>query len=207
MKKIILALIVSAFSLNGQGTNVVVTNVGATFSPDAVTITKNDVVTFTLLTFHNAVEVSQATWTANGSTLLAGGFNVPFGGGTLSGTALSVGTHYYICENHISLGMKGTITVEDVASVPEIATQPVVSIYPNPAKNYLTVQYNAATSNILEINLYDLQGKLVSVLIPKTEVTGMYTRSISLNNGISEGVYVVRILSGEKTTFQKVIIL
>jgi len=208
MKKIILALIVSAFCMNGQGTNIGITNVGVTFSPSDVTITQNDVITFTLFTVHNAVEVSQATWNANGSTPLSGGFNVPFGGGSLSGSNLSVGIHYYICENHISLGMKGTITVEAVASVPDIKTLQDVSIYPNPAKDYLTVQYNTAeTSNVLEINLYDLQGKLVLVLIPKTEVAGIYSRSISINNGIRGGIYIVRILSGEKTTFQKVIIL
>ena len=207
MKKILLALVVSAFFMNGQGTNVVITNISTTFSPSEVTITQNDVITFTLLTFHNAVEVSQATWNTNGATPLSGGFNVPFGGGTLLGSGLSIGIHYYICENHINLGMKGTITVETVASVPELNTQQDVTIYPNPAKDNLTVQYNNATSQVLEINLYDLQGKLVSVLIPKTEVAGIYSRSISINNGIRGGIYIVRILSGEKTTFQKVIIL
>jgi len=207
MKKILLALFVSAFCMNSQGINVVITNVGTTFSPNVVTITQNDVITFTLLTFHNAVEVSQATWSADGSTPLSGGFNVPFGGGTVSGSKLSVGIHYYICQNHISLGMKGTITVEAVASVPDLNAQQDVSIYPNPAKDYLTVHYNTETSNILEIKLYDLQGKLVSELIPKTEVPGIFSRSISLNSGIRGGVYIVRILSGEKTTFQKVIIL
>ena len=207
MKKIILALIVSAFCMNGQGTNIGITNVGVTFSPSDVTITQNDVITFTLFTVHNAVEVSQATWNANGSTPLSGGFNVPFGGGSLSGSNLSVGIHYYICENHISLGMKGTITVEAVASVPDIKTLQDVSIYPNPAKDNLKVQYNSAASNVLEIKLFDLQGKLVSVLIPKTEISGIFSRSISLNNSISAGVYIVQILSGEKTTFQKVMIL
>ena len=207
MKKILLALVVSAFCMIGQGTNVVITNVGTTFSPNAVTITQNDVVTFTILAFHNAVEVSQATWNANGVTPLSGGFNVPFGGGTLLGSQLPVGIHYYICENHISLGMKGIITVEAIASVPETKTQQDVSIYPNPAKEYLTVQYSTATTNVLEIKLYDLQGKLVSVLIPKTVVSGNYLHSISLTNNVSRGVYVVRILSGDKTTFQKVMIL
>jgi len=207
MKKVLLALFVSAFCMNGQGSNVVITNVGTTFSPDAVTITQNDIITFTILSFHDAIEVSQATWNANGATPLSGGFSVPFGGGTVSGSQLSVGIHYYVCENHISMGMKGTITVEAVASVPELNTQEYVSIYPNPAKDNLKVQYNSAASNVLEIKLFDLQGKLVSVLIPKTEISGIFSRSISLNNSISAGVYIVQILSGEKTTFQKVMIL
>jgi len=207
MKKVLLALFVSAFCLNGQGSNVVITNVGTTFSPDAITITQNDVVTFTILAFHNAVEVSQATWNANGATPLSGGFSVPFGGGTVSGSQLSVGIHYYVCTSHINLGMKGTINVEAVASVPELNTLQDVSISPNPAKDNLKVQYNSVTSNVLEIKLFDLQGKLVSVLIPKTEVSGIFSRSISLNNSISEGIYIVRILSGKKTTFQKIMIL
>ena len=86
-----------------------VVNSGLTFSPATTTIHAGDTVMFTLASVHNAQEVSQATWNANGTTLLAGGFSVPFGGGRLVGVA--VGTHYFVCATHAPMGMKGQIIV------------------------------------------------------------------------------------------------
>ncbi|MBK7966307.1 MAG: hypothetical protein IPK10_14175 [Bacteroidetes bacterium] len=71
-----------------------------------------DTVTFSINGSHDAREVSQTTWNANSSAALLGGFQVPFGGGTLFPAQLGVGTHYYVCTNHISMGMKGTIIVQ-----------------------------------------------------------------------------------------------
>jgi hypothetical protein len=55
--------------------------------------------------------VSQATWNANGTTPLPGGFSVPFGGGMVLPSQLGIGTHYYVCQAHVSFGMKGKIIV------------------------------------------------------------------------------------------------
>ena len=85
---------------------------GNTFTPSSITITFGDTVNFALNSTHNAVEVSQTTWIANGTTPLAGGFQVPLGGGSVFPAQLGVGTHYYVCTPHASLGMKGTITVQ-----------------------------------------------------------------------------------------------
>ena len=82
---------------------------GFAFSPAALNISLGDTVVFSIGGTHNAVEVDQGTWTSNGNTPLSGGFSVPFGGGMVILTG--VGTHYYVCSPHASLGMKGTITV------------------------------------------------------------------------------------------------
>ncbi|MBR9975652.1 MAG: hypothetical protein KFF77_08725 [Bacteroidetes bacterium] len=86
-----------------------ISNSGTSFTPATLSINLGDTVVFSLGTTHNAVEVSQATWNSNGNTPLAGGFSLPFGGGTVVPTA--TGTYYYVCSPHASLGMKGTITV------------------------------------------------------------------------------------------------
>lgn len=88
---------------------VTVTNSGFSFNPSLVTISSGDSVKFQLASIHDALEVSQATWNANGTAALAGGFSVPFGGGTI--TLTTAGTHYYVCTNHASSGMKGRIVV------------------------------------------------------------------------------------------------
>jgi plastocyanin len=87
----------------------IVANAGLTFSPSTLTIAAGDTVVFSLPLLHDALEVDQSTWNANGSTALPGGFAVPFGGGMA--VLNDTGTHYYICEAHILFGMKGTIIV------------------------------------------------------------------------------------------------
>ena len=88
-----------------------VTTPGFNFSPSTLNIALGDTVEFSIGTAHNVLEVSQATWNANGNTPLPGGFSLPFGGGTLM--LQNSGTYYYVCEPHAGGGMKGTITVVD----------------------------------------------------------------------------------------------
>src|SRR2546426_323217 len=113
MKTITLLVAIVLCSFFGFATNwtVSATNSQFTFTPSALTIASGDSVQFVLGSIHNAVEVSQATWNANGTTALAGGFSVPFGGGLVLPAQLPLGIHYYVCTNHASMGMKGTITV------------------------------------------------------------------------------------------------
>lgn len=80
-----------------------------TFSPATLNVAVGDTVIFSLESFHNAREVSQATWESNGSQALAGGWgSTPFGGGQV--VIASAGTHYYVCSPHANGGMKGMIS-------------------------------------------------------------------------------------------------
>ncbi|HMD13942.1 MAG TPA: plastocyanin/azurin family copper-binding protein, partial [Bacteroidota bacterium] len=124
--KIVFVLICSLtiFTTIVWGTTHTISSSGFTFSPNTLTITAGDTINFVLASIHNAVEVSQATWNADGITS-NGGFSVPFGGGK---TVLTVvGTHYYVCQNHASMGMKGIITVNPSAPPPNSIS--VESIY------------------------------------------------------------------------------
>src|SRR5437868_9473712 len=82
---------------------------GFTFSPNTMTIVSGDTVIFATGGGHNASEVSEPTWNSNGTTHLNGGFQVPFGGG--SAVLTLVGTHFYVCQAHASMGMKAQIEV------------------------------------------------------------------------------------------------
>ncbi len=108
MKKILFTLSAIFVFVFNYATNLVVVNAGLTFSPDSITITQGDSVTFSLNNPHNAQEVSLATWQAGNSTPVTG-FSTPVGGGLVTG--LSVGTHYFVCSPHASMGMKGKIVV------------------------------------------------------------------------------------------------
>jgi len=92
----------------GFATTHTITTSGFTFSPDSLVITVGDTIQFNIAAMHNALEVSKATYDSNSNTS-NGGFSVPFGGGPLLLT--SAGKHYYVCQVHASLHMKGIIVV------------------------------------------------------------------------------------------------
>ena len=85
---------------------------GMEFDPDTLTISVLDTVHFTNLAYHNAIEVDEATYLANGDTP-NGGFLFPLGSGTGTHVFDSPGTYYYVCGPHAVMGMKGMITVVD----------------------------------------------------------------------------------------------
>lgn len=208
MKNTVLALFLIPFCMNGFGATFEIVNVGFTFSPTTLTIKQGDDVTFTLNSaFHNAVEVSQATWDANGSSPVIG-FNVPFGGGSVPASQLPVGTHYYVCANHVlSSGMKGIIIVQATSGIEEHTSQNNLLIYPCPAKDNITVQFNSATFSPIEIKLFNLQGKLVDVLLPKTNFSGLLLRKFSLKNATAPGIYIVKVASGDVNSYRRIIVI
>ena len=204
MKKMILTLFLSTFCLNGFSATWQVASPGYTFSPALLTIKLGDNANFAIDSWHNAVEVSQAVWDANESSHEIG-FSVPYGGGTVSPAQLPVGTHYYVCTPHAALGMKGIIIVQAATALDETLPESTVSVYPNPVIDQLNVRLNVTASTILEINLYDIQGKLVSILLPKTPVSGMFSQTFPISNELVPGVYFVKMAMGNNTTYKKVI--
>lgn len=145
--------------VQGGGSSTTISNAGLTFTPAEVTITTTDQVVFSISANHNAVEVSEATWNANGSAALSGGFSLSFGGGTLSAGTLSVGTHYYVCTPHAGAGMKGKIIVQSTTGVKNQISAPA-SIFPNPSAGKLFLQNPALQGKAFRI--ISLEGKEIS---------------------------------------------
>lgn len=113
MKKTILSLFLWSLCFKLLGTTWTINSSGNNYTPATITINVGDDVNFAIAGSHNVVEISQATWNANGTTRLANGFTTPFGGGMVQAAKLGLGTHYYICDPHASSGMKGRIIVQN----------------------------------------------------------------------------------------------
>lgn len=108
MNKLLLSIALLLAMCNIYATTWTVTNSGNSFTPDLITITQGDTVLFQLQGSHNAQEVDVNTYNSNGNSPIIG-FQTNFGGGQVTG--LTVGTHYYVCSPHASMGMKGRIIV------------------------------------------------------------------------------------------------
>ena len=71
-----------------------------------------------------------------------------------------------------------------------------VSIYPNPAKNFVNI---SAGEKIDSARIYDLTGRIVKQLTPNKERFNLNIRDLS------KGVYLVKLNAGEKESTTKLI--
>ena len=196
-------MIVTAFT-SIRAAIVTVNTTGFTYSPANITINLGDTVNFVIGSSHNAVEVSQSTYNANGSTPLSGGFSIGFGGGIL--TQLGVGTHYYVCTPHAGMGMKGTITV--INNNTSISSNQSYNlhfrVFPNPATEKIGINYSMNMNGKVSVKLFDLTGKMVGLLFEEERAAGSHYENISLErNKFGNGFYFVELTcEGRKITRQ-----
>lgn len=192
--RILLLTFLLLTSIAGFCDTVQIINNGFTFSPSSITIALGDNVNFTLAGEHNAVEVSQATWNSNGNTPLSGGFSVGFGGGLVSASELTVGIHYYVCQPHASMGMKGTITVSSLG-LQENQSIASIIIFPNPATNLITIKSSESIMD-LAYAIIDQSGR--QVLTGRLNDT---TKAVDISQ-LTLGVYFFQIGEERRQTFK-----
>ena len=177
-----------------------ITNSGVTFTPSSVTIELGDSINFNISSMHNAAEVSQATWDANGNTPLPG-FSTPFGGGLVLPAKLTAGTHYYVCTPHASIGMKGIIIVQNTTDVSEVQQQTNISVYPNPSDGKFQLTFTSSqVSKNCNLEILDMQGNYIyqsDITQPKTAVDLSYQPS---------GIYFARFFDGAAILTKKIVI-
>lgn len=205
MKKSILSLLLTTLVLHVSAKTWTVVSSGMTFSPETTTIQQGDSVKFVIDGSHNAVEVNQTVWNANGSTA-NGGFSIPFGGGTALPAKLTVGTHYYVCTPHVGFGMKGRIVVQAATSLSVASEERRMNFFRSLGSNDLNIHWNFSERTSVRIDLYDLQGKMMLSLLPATELEGNSTAPLHMSKEIKAGLYLVRIMIGKSVSFEKVLI-
>ena len=179
----------------GMCTTWTITNTDFTFTPATITIGYGDDVNFSLAAIHNVVEVSEATWDANGNTPLESGFSLPLGGGSVSADLLTVGTHWYVCSPHASAGMKGIIIVEEATGISENLPQVQVSFFPNPVSDLITIKSEGEITGS-PYSFIDLAGN--QVLAGRLD-----GESVSIDMGSFEaGIYLLQVGDLRRQTFK-----
>lgn len=195
MKKLFLSLLVLLTGTSVFCTTWTINNSGFTFNPSTITIIIGDDVNFSLAGIHNAVEVSKATWDNNENSPLPGGFQTSFGGGSVTASQLGVGTHYYVCSPHASLGMKGIIIVQNTTDIDENRYEPVLSVYPNPSDNILTIK---VSSEVIGYQYYitDKAGRQITngKLADETSIIDI--------SQFNPGIYLIQITGKRRQTIK-----
>lgn len=162
MKKIYSLFIL--FCITGmiaKATNHVITaNSNLTYSPAALSAVVGDQVTINTNVNHPTVEVSQATWNANGTTPLPTGFGTITSSFTF--TLTTVGDIYYVCSNHVSSGMKGMISVTPTGINEQ---QPLAGIVLSPSVitsgKEISLVNSSGTKQEGTLMIYNLLGSVV----------------------------------------------
>lgn len=205
MKKIYLSFVLSLLAICVKATLYTVSIVGSSYSPSVLTVTVGDVVTIQASGTHPLVEVDQTTWNANGSTPKAGGFGTQSSNYTF--TVTNTNTIYYVCQNHVSSGMKGQINVSAATNVKELFTNATLSLYPNPVKEKLTIKFNASNNGTLKGRLFNVCGsEIESVAINENYSAGEVNYTYVLPSKINQGIYLLELVYENKKSIHKIIV-
>jgi len=174
-------------------------NASFAFSPDNVSAVVGDTIVFALGSIHSALEVSQATYNANGNTALPGGFSVPFGGGQTVLTTAK--TYYYVCGNHYYMGMKGTIQVTNPAGINDIlSSTAALEVFPNPVSSHVTFRSNLPAGKQAQLKIYDMTGKCAY-----SKVSVSSSDNLDLSQ-LSQGIYFVCLKYDDVVLEKKIVV-
>ena len=97
-----------------------------------------------------------------------------------------------------------TIEVVDATASFDNDTFKGFNLYPNPSNGNFNLQFNAESTGSVEIQLYDLTGRLVKEL-QFSNISLRFSESISFHN-TAKGFYVLKIKNGTKQTSRKLVI-
>ncbi|MCX6256625.1 MAG: putative Ig domain-containing protein, partial [Bacteroidia bacterium] len=97
-------------------------DVTLSYIPDLTVVNIGETVTIMASSLHPLVQVSSDTWNANLNDPLPGGFGVQTSDYTF--TITSPDTIYFVCQHHVSAGMKGRIVVNIPNTPPQFTSTP-----------------------------------------------------------------------------------
>lgn len=210
MKRILLFIPAFVFfQMQSKAANHTITASGLTYSPSTLTVNVGDVVTFNVdFLFHPTYQVSQTSWNNNDLTQLPGGFNFGSGSsGVLNITAGMAGTTiYYICAAHVFSGMKGTITVNVIASVSENRIRDFnFTVFPNPVTSNSLLNISTKNAGRTTITMFDVNGKMIQKLMDRNLQPGEITLPFNAAT-LQKGTYFILMRTNEGTLKKQIII-
>ncbi|MFK8038764.1 MAG: PKD domain-containing protein [Crocinitomicaceae bacterium] len=102
-----------------------------------------------------------------------------------------------------SEGFTINIGIEPILAIEKTDFSSVVNIYPNPATNYIDIEFNVKDNELNKISMIDLSGKVVFVNNNPTSSSNLTT--IDIEN-FTPGTYFIQILFDNKIHNEKVIV-
>ncbi len=91
-------------------------------------------------------------------------------------------------------------------NLPEIKEFKLNQNYPNPFNPSTTINYSIAQNNLVELNIYNLNGELIKNLVNEKQDIGEYSVNFKVLD-LSSGIYFYTLKSGGKTFTKKMMFL
>ncbi len=207
MKRTITFLILNlVVSLGLFAANYSITISGISYSPATLTVNVGDNITISASTMHPLVQVDNTTWMAGGSTPMTGGWGTKTSDYTF--TASASGTIYFVCSQHVSLGMKGKIIVNTTAGINTIHTSlSGFNIYPNPVSKNANLTFNLSETKNISINVFNTSGKMINEkVISQTFQSGTNNISLDVSN-LQDGIYYIAIKTDDYYNIKPIVII
>lgn len=92
----------------------------------------------------------------------------------------------------------------DFIEMQSVVDQLELSVYPNPFKNNLNVVLNIKEQSLVEVYIYDLQGRLVATVLDRVALTEG-EHSFTFNEELPQGVYLFDLIHNEKHHVKRII--
>lgn len=176
---------------------------GLSYSPNQIEVIFGDTVTISASDIYPLVQVDKATWYDDGATPMPGGWGIKTSDYTF--TVTTDEPIYFVCQNYVSSGMKGQITVQSILSVTNKLLTVELSLYPNPFSEYTRICL--PVSEKYEVNIIDLKGqKILTVLSGINRNENCCFDFKPEENAIRCGTYFIQIITNRKSYLAKAII-
>lgn len=116
---------------------------------------------------------------------------------------LDAGCYSLIIIDTTSSCQKDTLVcISDLTSVQNFIEQNDIIIYPNPAKNYILLDFENISPSDKEIKIYHVSGKIQMVEIKELSNSEFHINTTKLDNGI----YIIQIKQDSNVRFRKLVI-
>jgi len=105
--------------------------------------------------------------------------------------------------------VEGSVKVYDITKLDRPAIIPEFSLsqnYPNPFNPSTTIEFTLPKSEFVELKIYNILGKEVSILVSKKLNQGNYTYTFDGSN-LASGVYYYQLVAGDFRQVKKMILL
>jgi PKD repeat protein len=106
---------------------------------------------------------------------------------------------------HASVGLTLTVVPPMITGVKEIKPVNGLTFYPNPASSNTTISYNINEEAIVELSVFDLIGNSVMLIDKGSKQPGNHQLTWDAN-GLSSGMYLLQLRTGDQLTTKKIII-
>lgn len=99
------------------------------------------------------------------------------------------------------------LEIEDSASIKSHPDNYILyQNYPNPFNSYTTISYYLPSTTDVQIEIYDILGKSVQLLVNEKKIAGIHTVEFDASN-LSSGIYMYRLYTENYTQAKKMILI